>query len=505
MMLCVLIACGSHNRMITEHASLAADGVKLVELRLDFLRKPPELPRLLGVRPSAALVTVRRPRDGGQWKDTEERRQVVLRNAIATGVEMVDLELDIAHGIPRFGKTRRLISYHNLEETPEDLGTLYAQMKACDPDIIKIAAMPKSIDDVHRLLRFVAACNSAPDKIPTVGISMGEMGMVSRILAGKYDMPITYATFSEARIIAPGLMYYKKLRDDFRCEKIDPDTAVFGIIGDPIGHSLSPAIHNASFAAAEMNAVYVPFRVSAENALRLIDVAADLGIHGLSVTIPHKQTVLETLTQQDTAVTSIGACNTIVFKDHDRIGYNTDYIAAMLAMERACGGRGGEEPSVLERRKAIVLGAGGAGRALAFGLARRGVITTVTDQDPDRAQQLAASLSVEWCAWAARHTVPVNTIVNCTPIGMHPNVNASPYERSSLRQEMLVFDAVYNPENTLLVKQAREKGCRVVTGVEMFVGQAMLQFRLFTGEKGSSQLMRAALKQALLEQHGKGD
>lgn len=503
MMLCVLIACGSHNRMMTEHAALAADGVKLVELRLDFLRKPPELPRLLTSRPSATIVTLRRPCDGGQWKDTESRRQVILRNAIAMGVEMVDLELDIASSIPRFGQTQRLISYHNLEETPEDLLALYKKLKACDPDVIKIATMPKSIDDVHRLLRFVAACNTAKKKIPTIGISMGELGAMSRALAGKYQMPFTYATFSESRVIAPGLMYYKKLRDDFHCEKINSDTAIFGIIGDPIGHSLSPAIHNASFTAAEINAVYLPFRVSTEDARRMIDVASDLGIHGLSVTIPHKQTVMEKLTQQDTAVTGIGACNTIIFDGGERIGYNTDYVAAMVAMERACGGgKGSEAPkNVLGGRRAIVLGAGGAGRALAFGLVRRNVLTTITDKDPDRASSLAASLGAEWCAWGARHTIPVNTVVNCTPIGMHPNVNETPFDRASLQRNMLVFDAVYNPENTLLVKNAYDRGCKVVTGVEMFIGQAMLQFRLFTGQKGSSQLMRSVLKKSLQTKH----
>lgn len=501
MMLCVLIACGSHTRMVNEHETLVADGIKLVELRVDFLRRPPDLSRLLNSRPSATILTARRVSDGGVWSDTEAKRQTLLRAAVVAGVEAVDLELDIAKSIPRFGKTRRLISYHNTKQTPEDLDSLYAEMAACDPDAIKLAVMPQSLDDVLRLMRFVAAKNAASPnttspKIPTVGIALGELGVMSRLLAGKLGMPFTYASFSAARIVAAGLLEYREMRDQWRAVKVTDETKVFGVIGNPISHSLSPTVHNASFISTGVDAIYLPIEVKSAELKTFCEVVSELGFCGVSVTIPHKESVVSQLTKCDTLVEQCGACNTILFKDGEKIGYNTDALAATLAIERKCGGRGNENPSVIDGKRALILGAGGVGRAIAFGLQRRGVICTITNRNAARGEELAKSLGCDFCVWENRHDVAADFLINATSVGMSPQVKSTPFDSSALRSEMLVFDAVYTPEETLLLKNAREKGCATISGVELFIGQAMLQFRLFTGEKGSQPIMRAAFQQA---------
>ncbi|MBQ1456088.1 MAG: shikimate dehydrogenase [Thermoguttaceae bacterium] len=506
-MICVTIGCGSHKRMITEHIKLAEDGVRLAELRLDFLRKVPDLGRLLPNRPTAVVVTCRRRADGGMWQLDEQSRQRVLREAIAEGVEYVDLELDTARAIPRYGKTKRIISYHNFEETPADLDAVLNDLLGADPDIVKLVTTPQRIADVFRMARFLTQANAASaeraaqtgkKRIPVVGFCMGEMGVPTRILAKKFGVPLAYATFSPKRILAPGMLHYKTLRDQYRFEEINPQTEVYGVVADPVGHSLSPLIHNASFIANGLNKVYVPFRVSPDDIGEFIDRADELGVRGLSVTIPHKVAVIEKLTQLDPAVEEINACNTIVLKGKKRFGYNTDYLASGLCIETALGGkRKSDDASPVAGRSALVMGAGGAGMAIAYGLNARGARVTLTDGDDAKAERLAAQCGYEFCPWEMRHSYVVQILVNATPIGMYPNVNECPIPRDSLRGGMLVFDAVYNPEKTFLLRQAYEKGCTVVSGIEMFIGQACLQYKIFTGHKASAALIRELLHNAL--------
>ncbi|MGL4593988.1 MAG: shikimate dehydrogenase [Thermoguttaceae bacterium] len=501
-MICVTIACGSHTRMIKEHQSLVADGVSLVELRLDFLRREPELHRLFPERPSAIVVTIRRPEDGGLWRESEEKRQLILRSAIADEVEFVDLEVDIADKIPVFGKTRRIISYHNLKGMPDDLETLHREMASKSPYFIKIAVNPNTVSDMFRFIKFVREKNveakSLGDKgVRVIGICMGEMGKATRILGKKFGMPYTYATFSSSRIVAPGLLDYKEMRDIYHYDKNDENTAVFGIIGNPIGHSLSPLIHNRSFLEQKINAVYVPFPLDEDNVPEFMRHAAEWDVRGISVTIPHKVTVLEYLTKMDSAVDKIGACNTVLFQNQDRIGYNTDYMSALSSIELGLGGTVTDPVSVMKGKLALILGAGGAGKALAFGLKNRGALVSIADINGNRAFELSKHLDCDVVDWAARTKLNPDILVNCTPVGMHPNVNDSPFDKSGISGKTLVFDAIYNPENTLLIKSAKEKGCKVVTGVDMFVGQACLQFKLFTGQKASASFMRQLIRNAL--------
>jgi 3-dehydroquinate dehydratase/shikimate dehydrogenase len=236
--------------------------------------------------------------------------------------------------------------------------------------------------------------------------------------------------------------------------------------------------------------------VPKEDLGRFLEEAPSMGVKGLSVTIPHKEAVIEKLTAVDASVRGIGAANTVIFDGAQRRGYNTDCQAAMDSLQAALGVSGEESENMLRGKTALVLGSGGAGKAIACGLVRHGANLVVTDGDPERAKQLAARLKCRSVDWTLRHSIPAEVIVNCTPIGMHPNVDETPYERHRLRPAMVVFDVVYNPENTLLIKEARARNCKVITGVEMFVRQACLQFQLFTGHEGPADLMRDVLKRA---------
>lgn len=476
--------------MIAEHRHLVTAGAKLVELRLDYIRGVVNVRRLVTDRPSPVVITCRRECDGGMFTGTEEQRLMLLRTAIAEGVEYVDLEEDVAGKIPRFGKTKRIVSLHDFRKTPDDLEAIHARLAALDADIVKITTMANHPNDNLRMFRLLEKT-----QVPTVGFCMGDMGIPSRILAGRFGSPFTYATFHHERVLAPGQLSFEQMTEIYDYDRINRETDVYGVIADPVGHSLSPLIHNAAFHDAKLNKVYIPIRVPREALSDFIDHAGQWGIKGLSVTIPHKEAVLAKLTEVDGAARGIGAVNTVVFDGNRRIGYNTDYRAAMSSLEEAVS-EGGPQDGALKGKSALVLGAGGVGRAIAYGLVRRGCQLTLTDGEVDRAIQLANRLKCRWVEWSNRHTVSADVLVNCTPIGMHPNVDETPFDRHHLRPAMVVFDVVYNPENTLLIKESRARNCRVITGVDMFVRQACMQFKLFSDQEGPAELMRDIIKRA---------
>jgi len=489
-MICVSIGRGRHRHMMAEHRHLVAAGAKLVELRLDYIRGEVNLKRLITDRPSPVVIACRRECDGGKFMGTEEQRLMILRTAIAEGVEYVDLEEDVAAQIPRFGKAKRIVSLHDFRKTPDDLEAIHQRLAALDADVVKISTMANRPGDNLRMFRLVQE-----SKLPTVGLCMGDIGTPSRILAGRFGSPFTYATFHHERALAPGQLSFEQMTEIYHYEDINRETDVYGVIADPVGHSLSPLIHNAALQHLKLNKVYIPIRVPREDLSDFLDHAQHWGIKGLSVTIPHKEAVIPKLSEVDPAARGIGAVNTIVFNDDRRMGYNTDYRAAMSSLEEAMA-ENGQQESPLKGASALVLGSGGVGKAIAYGLARRGCQLTLTDGDMDRAVQLAERLNCRWVEWSARHTVGADVLVNCTPIGMHPNVDETPFDRHHLRPATVVFDAVYNPENTLLIKEARARNCKVITGVDMFVRQACMQFQLFTGQDGPADLMREMIKRA---------
>lgn len=492
-MICVAIGRSRHKHIMAEHQHLAEQGAKMVELRLDYVAGRVNVKRLLGDRPAncQVIITCRRKEDGGKWAGTEDARLLLLREAIAEGVDYVDLEEDVAGQVPRFGKTKRIVSYHNFRKTPEDLRELHSRMAGLDPDVIKIAAMANDPHDNVRMLEMMQE-----SEIPTVGMCMGDIGTPSRILAGKFGAPFTYATFHHERSLAPGQLSFKAMTEVYQYERIGRDTAVYGVIADPVGHSLSPHVHNAAFRELGLDAVYVPFRVPADRLAHFMEDVARLGVHGLSVTIPHKEAIAAYLTKVDPAVKSIAAVNTVIFDGAERIGYNTDYNAAMDCLEHALGAIGAK-PSPLAAKRVLMLGAGGVARPIAFGLRKRGANVVIASRTLARAERLAEAYEAKAVDWESRHRGNYDVIVNCTPIGMHPNVDESPVQKTFLKPAMLVFDTVYNPESTLLIKEARGRNCLTITGVEMFVRQAMLQFFLFTRQEAPADLMRNVLKRTI--------
>jgi 3-dehydroquinate dehydratase/shikimate dehydrogenase len=491
-MICVTIGRGRHSSLLAEWKAVAEAGAELVELRVDCLRREPDLKRILAERYTPIVFTVRRGADGGLWRADEERRQRLIREAIVAGVEYVDLEADIATKIKRFGKTKRIISYHNFKRMPTDLDEQLRAMKEMNPDIIKFACIASSLSDASLALEVVAKAD-----LPTIGIAMGDIGFFTRVLGAKYGAPFTYCGFNPDRTFAPGMPRYRELKDDYIYDTIDSDTDVYAVIGDPIAHSLSPPIHNAAFQKLGLKKVMVPIRIPEGQLKESMQTLAWLNIRGFSVTIPHKEAIVKMLNRMDKAVERTEACNTVVLEEGKWVGHNTDYRAALGSLELALGGPGEDGVSPLMDKQVLILGAGGVARAIAHGAARRGAGVIVCGRTDDRATKLAADVGCRNTTWSMRAGTLCDVLINCTPVGMHPKVDESPVPAAAFKPGMVVFDTVYRPENTLFLKLGAEHQCATITGVDMFVRQAALQFELYTGQTAPIDVMRQVVKRKL--------
>jgi len=493
-MICVTIGRGRHSSLMDEWKAAAEAGVGLVELRIDCLRRDPDLKRILANRPTPLVFTIRRGADGGLWRGPEDKRQALIREAIALGVDYIDLEMDIATKIRRFGKTKRIVSYHNFKGTPAEIQDIAHQCDEMDADVVKVATLANSIADACRVMDV-----GIKSEVPTIPIAMGELGFFTRVLGRKYGAPFTYAGFNPERVFAPGMPLFQDLKRDYRYEEIDKETEVYGVIGDPIGHSLSPAIHNTAFRKLGLNKVLVPFLIPAASLADSLKALEILDVKAYSVTIPHKEGVIELLGSKDGAVEKTGSCNTLLRYDGKWVGYNTDYRAAMDTLEDALGGRSSDEDaSPLLDKQVLILGAGGVARAIAFGLERRGASITITNRHDERATQLAEEIGGRTVNWGQRASTIAEIIINCTPVGMHPNVDDTPVPPAAFQKpNMVAFDTVYHPESTMFLKLAKEREAKTVSGVDMFVHQAAEQFKLYTGKDAPMDAMRDVIKRKL--------
>ena len=455
--------------------------VDLVELRVDLLH-PSQwsgIARFPLQCPLAALCTIRRTSDGGSWPAPERVRRRLLQVAAGARYRYLDLEADLPAGavsLPRHGP-RVIRSLHDLQGTPANLDALLRALPRGAREIPKLAVTPRGVGD---LARIVTAARAAP--APRILLGMGDYGVPSRLLAARLGSWLTF-TSTGLRRAAPGQLDPLTLQRRYRFHKLRADTPVYGLIGNPVAHSRSPEVHNRGLAAAGVEGVYVPFRVDA--VAQFLQLAPSLGVRGLSVTIPHKETVMPLLARTDPSVRGCGACNTLVWESGGWTGCNTDAAGflAPLQPELAAG----------RVRRATVIGAGGAARAIVWALRGAGVEVLIANRNLSRAQRLGAELGAAAVALsatdlAARIAGHGDLIVQATSVGMHagagspaPGAVHDPIAAVPLTGREIVYDIVYTPSNTALVRRARAAGCQVVTGGEMLLGQAYEQFRLFTG------------------------
>eukprot|EP00741_Cyanophora_paradoxa_P024821 tig00000310_g23963.t1 len=520
---CVSLTAPTVEECLSQMEEAAAGGADLLELRLDFIKglDEPGLKRILEARPRPVIVTNRPTRERGFFEGSEEARLALLEAAARLGAEYVDVEYDCAEGYKRQAGEKLILSYHNYTSTPpyEELRALHDHMRRLGADVTKVATFAQRLTDNLEVFRLTSGADS-----PCIGLCMGECGVVARVLAPKYNSFLSFAALREGREAAPGQVALATLINRYRFKSIGPETAVYGVIASPVGHSMSPALHNAALASLGIDAVYLPLLCEPEDLADTIAAFAGRGprwpaggravVQGYSVTIPHKETIMALCDEIDPVAKAIGAANTLTaVGGGSRIhATNTDWLAAISAAEEGVRSTGAacDAARPLTGRTVLVLGAGGAGRALAFGALERGAARVlVSNRTLARAAKLAAEVGADTdrceavdatdpTALAAA-AAAADVVLNATAVGMHPKEEETPLPAGLLRPGTVVFDSVYNPLETRLLREARAAGAATVGGIEMFVGQAAAQFEGWTGRAASAALMRDTVLAILRE------
>lgn len=470
----------------------ALRGSRTVELRLDWLRGDREIElflRKLGsgrrrFRGATLIATCRRRVAGGRYQGTIAKELVHLADAIRSGCAWYDLEIETVRECPAelidvmLGEGRQLASAHFFDAMPGNLVRIAAELRRGRPAAIKIAAHCESLAESRKLLDF------ARKQRHIVAIPMGDVALPARILALRDRNSFAYAPVENAT--APGQVSLSQMKDVYRADRLSRATRVYGVIGDPVGHSLSPVMQNAAFAARRIDAVYVPFLV--RDLKDFLGSAGSLGIRGFSVTLPHKERILRHLDGCDPLAAQIGAVNTVVVRGGGKLyGYNTDYVGVLQSLEKRI---------ALAGSRVLIVGAGGAARAVAFALAQAGSSVCVTARRLERARSLAKAAGGEAIARNRVRGEYFDAIVNATPVGMHPAVGSSPLDARELNCR-LVFDTIYRPRFTKLLNLAARRGIETVSGVEMFVAQGAAQWEIWTGQRAPEAAMRRAVVRAL--------
>ncbi|CAL4976259.1 unnamed protein product [Urochloa decumbens] len=490
-LLCVPLVARTVEEMVADAAAAAAAGGDLVEIRLDFIQgfRPREhLPLLLRGCPLPALVTYRPSWEGGQYEGDDTTRFETLRLAMELGVDYVDIELKVADKFMSFisgnkpEKCKLIVSSHNYEYTPscEDLANLVARIQAIGADIVKVATTAKDIVDVSRMFQVMVHC-----QVPMIGLVMSEKGLMSRVLAPKFGGYLTFGILNAAKTSASGQPTVEELLNIYHIRHIGPDTKVLGLIANPVKQSKSPILHNKCLQSVGYNAVYLP--LLGDNLASFLETYSSPDFSGFSCSLPFKVDAVKCCDEHDPVAKSIGAINTIIRRpDGKLVGYNTDYIGAISAIEDGIGGPRSKDAAIspLAGRLIVVAGAGGAGKAIAYGAKEKGARVVVANRTYEKAASLANAIGGQALRLADLETFRPEEgmiLANATSLGMYPNTDGTPISKKALSFYDMVFDAVYAPKVTRLLREGEECGVKVVSGVEMFIRQAIGQFEHFTG------------------------
>lgn len=488
--ICTSIGCSATSGALALARESCERGGLLLELRLDLLAVPSEGPKvvtsILARHPKALLIaTCRRRPNGGSFEGSVVEQGAILDAAVAAGARLVDIEIESLEESPhafsglRAGATT-VASYHNFLETP-DLAPVMRRLRSAQADAVKVATRVNRPSDNLRLLEL---CSQSPNIIVS---GMGETGTPSRLLSPLRGGLFAYASPDAVKQqgvepTAPGQVTASVARDLYRLAKGSLETKVFAIIAKPVGHSKSPLIHNRAFNATGYDGIYLPLLVEPGHVGDFVDTMRALPLSGASVTIPHKQAVIPYLDSIDPAAEGIGAVNTLFWENGRLAGTNTDAVGVAAPLAKRVR---------LDRCQALVVGNGGAAKAAVVALQQAGSRVCLTGRNPGRVASLAAIHGVEPVEFGSLGDRYFDVLVQSTPVGMLPDVDGNLFPGRIPAD--VVFDLVYNPLETALLRHAAAEGKTVISGIEMFVEQAVAQFRIWTGLEAPRDVMRSAV------------
>jgi 3-dehydroquinate dehydratase/shikimate dehydrogenase len=505
-------------------AEEALEGTEgLLELRCDTATRKQML-EAIDVAQLPVIVTIRPTWEGGFSEKSDAERIDLWEEAMEAGADSIDVELvaweksravreAMEDAAGKFG-TRLIVSNHCFDRRPKDLMERLERLRGIQAArLLKIAWKAESLLDALEALRLTREFREQ-DGRPLLALAMGDEGQLSRLLAKQVGAPLTFASIERGKESAPGQPTVEELRNRYRWDSQEAATPIFGIAGWPVSQSLGPHVHNAGFAAVHAPGVYVPLaiRPTYEVFAAVVDAlraTPPLQLRGLSITLPHKENAMRYAQEHGATIDElsrhIGVINTFVWNDAGGLrALNSDYAGALDALATAYDGK----RESLRGKRIAVLGAGGAARAIVAGLAAYGADVVIYNRTREKAEALAKEFStgpsagtISTAPWDELSLATADAYINCTPLGMQPNVNTSPLDEAAppppWNAGTVVFDTVYNPLKTKLIKQAERKNARTILGSEMFIRQAALQFREFTGKEAPLEIFRATVLKAL--------
>ena len=491
--------------------SAATAGADILEFRLDLMSGA-DWSTLFPETSLPVIVTVRSKDQGGQFDGSNDECLDLFKKAAQLRPAFVDFEWPLFTASAKARQTissitsdsigadkpALIMSFHDFEKVPANLDDLVSEMTDTPAAVIKVVCLAQSAQDNFSLFDFAHQASQ-----PSIILAMGPAGQISRVLAAKLGTFLSFSCLSLAESSAPGQIPLDQLRSLYRWDRISRSTSIYGVIGFPLGHSLSPAIHNAAFERIGYDGLYLPFLIEPdyEHFASFMDGFLSrpwLDLQGLSVTIPHKENALRYLREHDSFIDPpaqrIGCVNTITISpDGTLSGYNTDLDAALDALTAAAGITHAD----LAGQAVAVLGAGGVARALVAGLTAAGADVSIYNRTAERAQRLADEFGATAVPLVQLPRASARIIINCTSLGMHPDTDVSPFPADALHSDMIVFDTVYNPPRTRLLSEATQAGAKTVNGTDMFINQAARQFELWTDQSAPTDLMHQVLQRCL--------
>src|SRR6266853_33518 len=489
--ICIALGFSDPEALLAHARSEYDEGERFFEFRLDYLPKPQQgiaaIRKFLSRHGDCTiLATCRRHQNMGRFNGSIEEQIEVLEAAIAAGAKAVDVEIESAEVCGHRIEVLRshayvMLSYHNYGGTPAT-DPIMRRLQRVPADGYKIVTTAKKPSDNCKVLELARAY----PKTHTVLLAMGETGFPTRVLSTGFGGLYTYAAPNAANGTAAGQVSARQLRNLYRVEKISRDAKIYGVIADPVRHSISPMVHNRAFQARRIDAVYLPILVHPVQLKDFFQLADKLPLSGFSVTIPHKQKIIRYLDHVDPLARRIGAVNTVWRKSGKWRGTNTDAdgVTAPLAKRLR-----------LAKASALVVGNGGAARGAAYALAEAGTKLAITGRNMDRVRVLARATGAELLTREQAEARMFDALIHATPLGMVPHIDQCFF--TGRIPAGLVFDMVYNPLETLLVAKAKSQGAETICGLEMFIEQAVRQFEIFSGERAPRAVMERAAREAL--------
>jgi len=477
-MICAVVRTATSEEAVAAMAEARRAGADLCELRIDYLRDP-DLKAILSAKPLPVLATVRPTWEGGQYSGAEALRFGLLEDACRYGADYVDVEFRAYKDFKR-GDAKLIVSYHDFEKTPDDLAATAAKMAALEPFLVKVACQARGTADLARLVTLQKTFPS-----PIAVIAMGEFCEPLRILYHRYGGWLTFVSLKAGLESAPGQVTVEDMVRLYQGKTIDDATEIYGVVGNPVAHSKIPLVFNDVFKHLAINARYV--RLKTDDAAALRELASAMELRGFSVTIPHKQAVAGLVDEADEVVKGVGAANTVTVRDGRLLGANTDLPASMEAIKDAAVKKWSHG---IYGMRALVLGAGGVSRAIAWGLKREAARVVIANRTFERGKALAEELGVDFVRWESLADARAQIVVNGTSVGMAPKAEESPVDASLFKKDMVVMDTVYTPRNTTFLRDARAAGALGIDGVEMFLRQANLQFKLWRGRTIPTEILK---------------